>query len=120
MIQHALLYAYQSGFLKGHSTVFQLLEIYQRICQKLDDRMINILIFCDISKAFDRVWHKGLKKKLKSYGISGPLLNWLEDYISDHKQAVFINNERSNLGSVKSGVPQGSVLGPTLLLIFVK
>ena len=119
IIQHALLYAYQSGFLKGHSTVFQLLEIYHRICQKLDDRMINILIFCDISKAFDRVWHKGLKKKLKSYGISGPLLNWLEDYISDRKQAVFINNERSNLGSVKSGVPQGSVLGPLLFLLYI-
>jgi hypothetical protein len=57
----------------GHSTVYQLLEMYHRVCQNLDERLSTILIFCDISKAFDRVWHEGLIKKLKSYGISGDL-----------------------------------------------
>ena len=119
IIEHALLYAYQSGFIKGHSTVFQLLEIYHRVCQNLDDHLANIIIFCDISKAFDRVWHKGLKQKLKTYGISGELLNWIEDYITDRKQAVIINGERSELGSVSAGVPQGSVLGPMLFLLYI-
>jgi hypothetical protein len=60
ILEHSLLYAYQSGFLKGHSTVYQLLEIYHNACQNLDKRLSTIIIFCDISKAFDRVWHVGL------------------------------------------------------------
>jgi hypothetical protein len=75
IFEHSLLYAYQSGFIRGHSTVYQLLEMYHRVCQNLDERLSTILIFCDISKAFDRVCHEGLIKKLKSYGISGLLLS---------------------------------------------
>jgi hypothetical protein len=60
IFEHSLLYAYQSGFIRGHSTVCQLLEMYHRVCQNLDERLSTILIFCDISKAFDRVWHEGL------------------------------------------------------------
>ena len=98
IVEHALLYAYQSGFIKGHSTVFQLLEMYHRVCQNLDDHLANIIIFCELSKAFDRVWHKGLKQKLKSYGISGNLLKWVEDYISERKQTVVVNCENQSLG----------------------
>ena len=86
--------------------------MYHRICENLDERLTTILIFCDISKAFDRVWHKGLIKKLRSNGISGDLLEWIKDYVSNRHQVVFINNETSSPGVVKSGVPQGSVLGP--------
>jgi hypothetical protein len=64
-------------------------------------------IFCDISKAFDRLWHKGLLEKLKSYGINGKLLQWLKDYISERKQQVLLNNSISILGTLKAGVPQG-------------
>ena len=114
-----LIYEFQSGFLKGHSTVFQLLEIYHKVCSNLDDKISTILIFCDISKAFDKVWHRGLLTKLRSYGISGDLLKWLKDYLENRKQAVFVNNESSNLGNVRAGVPQGSVLGPLLFLIYI-
>ena len=111
IFEHSLLYAYQSEFIHGHSTVYQLLEMYHSVCKILDERLSTILIFCDISKTFDRVWHEGLIKKLKSYGISGDLLIWFKNYIlNDRKQFVFVNNELSDSDLVKAGVPQGSVL----------
>ena len=63
IIEHSLKYSYQSGFLPGHSTVDQFLEIYHNICKNIDNRLSSIIIFCDISKAFDSVWHKALIKK---------------------------------------------------------
>ena len=69
-----LIYKKQSGFLPGHSTVYQLLDIYHQICQSIDVKQHTCMIFCDISKAFDRVWHKGLLFKLRQNGISGDLL----------------------------------------------
>ena len=75
-----LIYSKQSGFLPGHSTVYQLLDIYNQICKAFDDKMSTCIVFCDISKAFDRVWHKGLIFKLELCGIDGFLLNWIESY----------------------------------------
>ena len=71
-------------------------------------------VFCDVSKAFDRVWHKGLIFKLKQLG-----LQWVSDYLSDGKQKVVIRNCPSSLRSVNAGVRQGSVLGPLLFLVFL-
>ena len=68
-----LLYMYQSGFIPGHSTAFQLIDIYHHICQSFDNKQHSCMVFCDISKAFDRVWHKGLIFKLKQNGIDGAL-----------------------------------------------
>ena len=78
-----------------------------------------VWFFCDISKAFDRVWHKGLLFKLRQNGVTDRLHDWLTDYLSQRTQRVFIGSSFSNSSVVNAGVPQGSVLGPLLFLVYV-
>ena len=73
--ENNLIYKYQSGFLHSHSTTFQLVDKYRHICQAIDSNQYSCRVFCDVSKAFDRVWHKGLITKLRQHGIDGNLLN---------------------------------------------
>jgi hypothetical protein len=110
---------WQSGFLPGTSTVTQLIEIYDQFCKAVSAGKDIRVVFLDISKAFDRVWHEGLLYKLKSHGIKGTLLRWIRSYLADRQQRVIINGAKSEWGSIKAGVPQGSVLGPLLFLIFI-
>ena len=77
------------------------------------------MVFLDVSKAFDRVWQKGLIFKLKQNDIDGELLEWISDYLSGRKQKVVIRNTSSSLMRAEAGVPQGSVLGPLLLLVYI-
>lgn len=109
----------QSGFVSGDSTVNQLVDIYNTFCKALDDGKEVRAIFCDISKAFDRVWHKGLIYKLKQAGIDTTLLQWLVSYLSNRKQRVVIPGACSDWVVIEAGVPQGSILGPLLFLIYI-
>lgn len=119
IFEHKLLYKFQSGFVPGHSTFHQMIEIYHRICLAMEDKEIMCMIFCDISKAFDLLWHKGLLAKIKTYDIKGKLLVWIENYLCNRKQKVLLKNSDSAFGTLKAGVPQGSVLGPLLFLMFI-
>ena len=116
---HFLISIWQSGFLPGSSTITQLTELYDQFCKAVNSGKEIRVVFLDISKAFDRVWHKGLLLKLKSCGITGRLLDWLKDYLTDRQQRVIVNGEYSEWGKINAGVPQGSVLGPLLFLIFI-
>ena len=93
--------------------------MYDSVAKAIDEGKHCCMIFCDLSKAFDRVWHKGLLFKLKSYGVKGHLLQWFESYLNYRNQRVMHRNTMSSLKFLEAGVPQGSVLGPLLFLIYV-
>ena len=111
----------QSGFRPGDSTTNQLLDLIDSIRQSFDaSPPLEVrAVFMDISKAFDKVWHKGLTFKLKQNGISGSLLKLFEDYLSNRKQRVVLNGSVADYDDILSGVPQGSVLVPLLFLIYI-
>ena len=114
-----ILTSFHSGFRRGDSTVNQLSYLYNTFCQALDAGKEVRAIFCDISKAFDRVWHAGLIHKLKSAGISGNLLSWFTNYLTGRKQRVVMSGVQSAWNFISAGVPQGSILGPLLFLLFI-
>ena len=102
----------QSGFWPTDSCVNQLLTITHEIFYLAD----VCLIFLDISKDFDKVWHEGLLYKLKAFGISGNLLHLIKHYLTDRSQSVLLNDQCSNRQPILTGVPQRSILGPTFLI----
>jgi hypothetical protein len=114
-----LLYKYQYGFRKNHSTEHALIELVDQIRLNMDKKQMTCGIFIDLSKAFDTVNHQILLAKLENYGIRGKALDLLKSYLSDRKQYVHIENCKSQICSVSCGVPQGSVLGPLLFLMFI-
>ncbi|MCG7869675.1 MAG: endonuclease/exonuclease/phosphatase family protein [Candidatus Thiodiazotropha taylori] len=116
---NSILTSLQSGFVPGDSTVNQLVDLYNTFCKALDEGKEVRAVFCDISKAFDRVWHRGLLYKLRRIGISGSLLSWFANYLKDRRQRVVLPGASSNWSSINAGVPQGSILGPLLFLIYI-
>ena len=88
--ENSFLTSLQSGFMPGDSTVNQLTFLYNIICQALDAIREIRVVFCDISKAFDRVWHAGLLRKLEAAGVTGKLLNYFQNYLPDKKQRVIL------------------------------
>ncbi len=119
VVENSILTSFQSGFVKGDSTVNQLAYIYNDICKALDEGKEVRAVFCDISKAFDRVWHRGLLFKLSCIGISGSLLEWFSSYLSQRQQRVVYANASSIWSTINAGVPQGSIVGPLLFLIYI-
>ena len=116
---HNILFKNQFGFRKKCSTAHSLIEITEKIKESIDSGKFGCGIFIDLKKAFDTVNHKILLQKLEHYGIRGTILKWFESYLTDRKQYVFYNGVSSDMKAISCGVPQGSVLGPLLFLIYI-
>ena len=116
---HNLFYTSQYGFRTTLSTEKAIIELHNRILESFDSKHWTLGIFLDLSKAFDTLDHSILMSKLPYYGIRGIALQWFSNYLSDRKQCVSYKNTLSALKSISIGVPQGSILGPLLFLIYI-
>ena len=109
----------QSGYRRGDSTVKQLLSITHEIYKAFEDGNELRAVFLDISRAFDKVWGLGLIFKLKKIGIEGEMLNILSSFLEDRQQRVTMDGVCSDWADIKAGVPQGSILGPIIFLVYI-
>ena len=119
LVKNKILYLSQYGFREGHSTINAVTEFVGKIVQGFEKGECTLGIFLDLSKAFDTLDHQILLKKLDYYGIRGIAWNWFESYLSNRRLYVSYNGVHSDSISINYGVPQGSVLGPLLFLIYM-
>ena len=117
--KHNLFYKYQFGFRERHGTDIALIVLIDKIMSALNEGDYVFGLFLDLSKAFDTVDHNILLMKLYKYGIRGVAHDWIKSYLEERKQYVSFNKHDSSTMDIKCGVPQGSILGPLLFLIYV-
>ena len=118
--ENSLLSDRQSGYRPGHNTQLQLCYLTEKLYKSLDKGQDFTTIYLDISRYFEKIWHLGLLAKCeKEFGLTGNLLLWVESYLVDRRQTVHINDKKSRVQTLDAGVPQGSVLGPLLAILYL-
>ena len=119
LVENNILYQKQFGFQNAHSTEHAILQLANQITDAFSQGKYTLGIFIDLPNAFDTVNHNILPEKLKVYGIQSENLKWFRSYLSNRKQFISYEDSKTEMKIVKCRVPQGSVLGPLLFLIFV-
>ncbi len=121
LTSHNILYLHQYGFRPKHSTIHPIIHFLNHCAEANNEHNpeFTLAIFCDLSKAFDVINHEILLHKLNRYGIRGIVNQWFQNYLNDRKQFVEIQKTQSSLLDIMCGVPQGSILGPLLYLLYV-
>ena len=119
LVRYNIIFDSQFGFRKGHSTCHAILDFVKTIEDAIENGEFAVGVFCDLSKAFDTINHDILLEKLCHYGIRGPMYDWLKSYLSGREQYVEMNGSTSGRLPISTGVPQGSILGPLLFIIYI-
>ena len=118
-MKHEVISEQQFGFRPKFTTEYAILDIYEKLLNNLDNKYTSCAIFLDLAKAFDTVSHDILLRKLEAYGIRGDTLKLFESYLNDRYQFVKLDGAKSSISLIEFGVPQGSILGPLLFLIYI-
>ena len=119
LLENNLIKDSQHGFMPGKSCATNLVEFMDTVSKAVDDGEAVDIFYLDFAKAFDKVPRQRLIAKLRAKGIENGVVNWIEDWLTGRTQRVSIQGEQSEESSVDSGVPQGTVLGPTLFSVYI-